>query len=217
MDLRTFIGAMTWRDWLAVIGFIVLPLSALNAFFGLRSRYLDWRGTSTKKKFEKRLRQLKVELANIEASKQNLPVFFLQVLASAMPAIGLCTAALALFMGAFAIFRIPLSGFRVLEFAYLGLGITSTVIAAGVWAKVYRLVKIVNNPKDFGLELLGFIYTGRQKGYVVGEEEFILSLMKNTKIFTDDERVQLFSRSFDLDRSSINDYGTKPVHRDNGA
>jgi hypothetical protein len=212
----TFIGAMTWRDWAAVIGLIVLPLSALNSFFGLRARYRDRRGIKSKKNFEKRLEQLKSELVQIEKYKQNLPAFFLQVLRNAMPTFTLFFVAIALFMAAFTIYAISWPSLRIFEFVYLGLGLLSIVIAVVFWSKLYRLVKIVNNPKNFGIELLEFIYAGRQKGFIAGEEDFIRSLINNT-IFTEDERVQLFSRSFDLDRNSISAYGTKPVHRDNGA
>jgi hypothetical protein len=212
----TFIGTMTWRDWIAVIGLIVLPLSALNAFFGLRARYKDWQGTKNKKNFDKRLEQLKAELVQIENYKHNLPAFFLHIMTKAIPLFALCFVSLFLFMGAFAIYRIPLAGFRVFEFLYLGVGLLLMGYALARWRKLTRLTEIVNSPKDFGIELLNLIYTGGQKGFIVGEEDFIRSLI-NKKIFTDDERVQLFSHSFDLDRSSVNDYGTKPVHRDNGA
>jgi len=87
-------------------------------------------------------------------------------------------------------------------------------LALTQWKTLTRLVEIVNSTKAFGIELLEFVYAGRQKGFIVGEEEFIHSLINN-KIFDDDERVQLFSHSFDLDRSSVSDHGLKAVHRDN--
>jgi hypothetical protein len=217
MDLKTVMQGMTFWNWLSLC--LVLPaiLGGLNATLSLKSRYLDWRGIQSKKQFVHRLAQLKVELAQIETHKKNLPAFLVHLSATAIPALGLFFGAVILFIGAFTIFRIPLSNFLVFEFLYLAIALLFGILAGERWKRLARMVEIVNSPIKFGLELIDFIYTGRQKGFIVGGENFILSLMKNSDIFTDDERAQLFSRSFDLDRGSINDYGTEPVHRDNGA
>lgn len=214
-QIWTFIQNLTWRDWVAIVGLIVLPLSALNAFFGLRTRYKDWQGIKSKANFEKRLGQLKGELVLIQTFRLNLPMFFLEVLTQAAPMIGLLFAAITLFMGGLTIYRMPWPGFWIFEYLYLLLGITGMIYVTAWWRRLQRLITIVNSPKDFGIELLDFIYTGRQKGFITGEEQYIRSVINN-KIFSEDEKVQLFSRSFDLDRSSVNDHGTKPVHRDNG-
>jgi hypothetical protein len=71
-----FVRSMTVWNWLALIAFIFLPLSALNAFFGLRSRYRDWRGTKSQKGFEKRLQQLSMKMDVNETFKQNIDGYF---------------------------------------------------------------------------------------------------------------------------------------------
>ncbi len=55
MGWGEWIGTFNFWNWLALAGFIVLPLSALNAFLGLRARWRDWRATKSKEGFEKRL------------------------------------------------------------------------------------------------------------------------------------------------------------------
>src|ERR1051325_9520512 len=80
MDIKNFIQDMTVWNWLALIAFIFFPLSALNAFFGLRARYRDWRGTKSKKAFDKRLTQLGDEVRRIETFRNNLAGYFVWVL-----------------------------------------------------------------------------------------------------------------------------------------
>jgi hypothetical protein len=54
MDPKAFIQSMTFWNWLALVLVIPALLGGLNAFFSLKSRYLDWRGTNNRKQFEKR-------------------------------------------------------------------------------------------------------------------------------------------------------------------
>ena len=215
MDIPTIVKGMTLWNWFSLIAILALPFTLLNALLSLRSRYLNWQGIQSKKKFEKRLAQLKAELVQIETHKDNVPAFLIEIVAKAMPLLLLCFTAILLFMAAFAIYRIPIAGFRIFEFLYLGLGLFLMGYAITRWKTLTRLVEIVNSPKTFGLELLDFIYTGRQKGFIIGEEDFIRSLIKH-HIFTEDERVQLFNRSFDLD-GGMASHEIKAVHRDNGA
>ena len=65
-----FIRNMTIWNWLALIAFIFFPLSALNAFFGLRSRFLDWRGIQNKKKFQERLKDFGLQLFILDLYKE---------------------------------------------------------------------------------------------------------------------------------------------------
>src|SRR5438128_386008 len=78
--LWTFIGNMTIWNWLALIAFIFFPLSALNAFFGLKVRYKDWRASQGKKKYRQRLLRYHYELKRIENYLANEKQFFLEVL-----------------------------------------------------------------------------------------------------------------------------------------
>src|SRR3989442_8439689 len=64
--LIDFVRSMTVWNWIALIAFIFFPLSAWNAFLSLKSRYRDWNGTKNKQKFDKRLRELKAEFAEIQ-------------------------------------------------------------------------------------------------------------------------------------------------------
>src|SRR5688500_6887697 len=100
---------MTFWNRITLIAFIFFPLSALNAFFGLRTRFKDWRGIKSKKNFEKRLKELKQELIQIETFRMNLSIFFLEILRRAMPPIALVFLTILAFMGAFAIYRIPVA------------------------------------------------------------------------------------------------------------
>src|SRR2546421_87706 len=123
MDPKAFMQSMTVWNWLSLIAILALPFTFINAVLSLKSRYRDWQGTKSKKKFEKRLQQLKSELVQIEDYKKNLPAFFVDILAKAMPLLGLMSAGVLLFMGAFTIFRLPLPGFRIFELLYLVVGI----------------------------------------------------------------------------------------------
>ena len=58
LDLREFFRDMTFWNWIALIAFIFFPISALNAFLGLRARYRDWKGVRNQKQFLIRLAQL---------------------------------------------------------------------------------------------------------------------------------------------------------------
>ncbi len=75
-QIKSFIQAMTFWNWLTLIAFCFACISVLNAVFGLRSRYLDWKGGRTRKGFEERLKQLEVEWSIVESYKKNLPEFF---------------------------------------------------------------------------------------------------------------------------------------------
>lgn len=60
--------------------FCLFPVSALNAFFDLRSRYLDWQGPQSKIKFRKRLRQLSKQLSLIDQYRKEPHIFALRLL-----------------------------------------------------------------------------------------------------------------------------------------
>jgi hypothetical protein len=79
-----FIRGMTFWNWIALIAFIFFPLSALNAFLSLKSRYLDWQGTKSKQAFENRLRQLEVQIFVIGEYRKQPAIFFRDVLDEGM-------------------------------------------------------------------------------------------------------------------------------------
>jgi len=80
---RTFVQGMTIWNWLALIAFIFFPLSALNAFFGLRSRYLDWQAPKSKAKFKKRVTELFRQVIRIGRYRKEPQFFYLLVLNNA--------------------------------------------------------------------------------------------------------------------------------------
>ncbi len=75
-----FIKAMTIWNWITLIAFIFFPLSALNAFFSLKGRFLDWRGTKNKELYKKRLEQLERQLSQIEEYKKDSSKLFFKTL-----------------------------------------------------------------------------------------------------------------------------------------
>src|ERR1043165_8510034 len=75
-----FIKAMTLWNWLSLIAFIFLPLSVLNSFLSLKSRYLDWSATKNRKDFNQRLEELQNQLLRIAEYKTSLASLFIDVM-----------------------------------------------------------------------------------------------------------------------------------------
>jgi hypothetical protein len=92
--IKAFFDAMTFWNWLALIAFFVLPLSALNAFLGLKSRYKDWNARQSKVKFEKRAKQLQKHLSEIHDYRTNPTKLWLATM-------GYLASSLYMFMAAF--------------------------------------------------------------------------------------------------------------------
>jgi magnesium-transporting ATPase (P-type) len=198
MDVRTIIQGMTVWNWLSLIAVFALPFTFINALLSLKSRYRDWQGIKSKKKFDKRLGQMKSELVQIENHSKNLPAFMINVLAKAMPLLSMFFISMLLFMGAFTIFRLPLPGFWVFEFVYLVTGIIIMMLALVQWRKLTRLIESVNNPKDFAIELLDFIYAGKKKRFIESESEFV-DYLTTSEIFKKNEQLQLQLHAIGLD------------------
>ena len=58
-QISDFVNNMTLWNWIALAGFLVLPFAALNAYFGLRDRFRDWRALRGQASLTKRLDELK--------------------------------------------------------------------------------------------------------------------------------------------------------------
>ncbi|HEV7682406.1 MAG TPA: hypothetical protein VGO68_09825 [Pyrinomonadaceae bacterium] len=78
--LKLFIQAMTFWNWIGLIAFCFASISVLNALISLKSRFRDWRGIQSKKAFEKRVKQLERELAQIKGFAAEPPKFYLYLL-----------------------------------------------------------------------------------------------------------------------------------------
>lgn len=102
-------------------------------------------------------------------------------------------------------YRIPYLNLRVPELLYLGLAVIALLLAGNDLKKLTTFVGKVYNPKKLGIEILDFIYAGRRKGFIKHDREFVQSLFKNTALFGEDERIQLFSHADTLERQLPSD------------
>jgi hypothetical protein len=80
-----WIVSWTFWNWLALVSFIVLPLSALNAFLGLRARYKDWRTLKSKEEYDKRRLEIEDRLTAIKLYNQSKHLFYLHLVNNAIP------------------------------------------------------------------------------------------------------------------------------------
>jgi len=158
---------MTVWNWLALIAFIFFPLSALNAFFSLRSRFLDWRGIQNKKKFQARLTDFKWQLFMLDMyrdqnSHTRLFQDFLSILTS------LITAAI------FFIISTAL-GSR-------GLEIITIVPLFYAFASTRRLTSLLRKliyPTLFAEQIIDFIRQGRENRLLAQDGDLIQQLFDN--------------------------------------
>jgi len=67
---------MTIWNWIALIAFVIALVSGLNAFLSLKARWLDWSGVRSKKKFDKRLKELKNQIGELVKYQNNPSQFF---------------------------------------------------------------------------------------------------------------------------------------------
>jgi len=77
--------SLTIFNWMAIIAFIFLPLSALNAFLGLKSRYNEWKPARNKKNFEKRVKEFSLRFNKIIRWRSSMMDLFIELLDDAMP------------------------------------------------------------------------------------------------------------------------------------
>lgn len=75
-----FLRSMTFWNWIALIAFLFFPLSALNAFLSLKSRYKDYRAIRSKKSFEKRLKELETWVNTIGTYRNEPHRYYLVVI-----------------------------------------------------------------------------------------------------------------------------------------
>ena len=193
--IKAFFEAMTIWNWLALIAFLFFPLSALNAFFGLRSRYRDWKGAKTKKGFDERLKELEAEWSIVESYKKNLPEFFLYLLERLVRPVIMTFIILIAFL-AFSPSSNPF-GFAetTVEKVLASVGRLMFVIAMFVvltdTLKVFLSVRRMRNPAVFGMEIIDFASNAKSNGFESdAAKELIIRLVKSN-IFDDAQKDSL--------------------------
>ncbi|HKY55326.1 MAG TPA: hypothetical protein VJM08_13505 [Anaerolineales bacterium] len=191
--IKAFFEAMTFWNWLALIAFIVLPLSALNAFLSLKSRYKDWNARQSKAKFEKRISQLKEELSEIHEYRHNLTKFISVTM-------GHLAGALYMFVVAFltGIGWLSTMGtykekavskvFFILFFLFTSISI---IRALARLLRLRRLVYNVRVPESVGERMIKLMETAKIRGWITEDDNSILTDVLNHTVFTETESTNL--------------------------
>jgi hypothetical protein len=182
-----FIKAMTLWNWLSLIAFIFFPLSALNAFFSLRSRYKDWRATSSTKRFEKRLKELET-LVNMVGTYRNEPTRYYSLVIDFIATIMI----MSLESGVAFVFAFIITTFFMKNLSLL---VTSLVIClvflVGATIHANRLLwsaRYVHVPELLKEEVLKFLASGIKKGLVPKKGgKDIVELLFHHKMVTENE------------------------------
>lgn len=178
---------MNFWNWLAIAAFAIALMGGLNAFLSLKTRYRDWRGTRNHKSFEKRLKELRKEFAEVENYHKNKFQFFSRVLEEATKPLVCIVLALILFIGAFAIYRIPLPGFRPAEFLYLVFAIAILFLAMPWIQKMSRLITNVGHPDKLVKEIIDFIKESRLRKIIPIQDETFLDKVIFSSIFDEEQ------------------------------
>jgi hypothetical protein len=188
--IKAFVESMTFWNWLALIAFIFLPLSALNAFFSLKSRYRDWRGAQTRKGFEERLTHLEKEWLIIEVYKKDLAEYFLYLTERLLRPIMMMFLLMVLFIALSP--RVP--GIAGTTFELAALRLTFIVAALIPVADVMRLtasVRRMRYPQAFGKEMIDFAANAKSNGFESDAAKQLISRMVTSNIFSDSQRDSL--------------------------
>jgi hypothetical protein len=174
--IKAFLAAMTIWNWLALIAFIFFPLSAINAFFSLRARYLDWQGQQSKVKFKKRLRQLLKQTKLIDRYRKEPQFFVLKVLDDASSILVIFLASVALFLCGWL-----LSSFNSSPPPLFLLTIATLMMSFDfmLGIQLSRLISRVRNPEAFAIRVYGFLFKGMVKGLLVGHDEMVESILQS--------------------------------------
>lgn len=190
--LKAFVESMTIWNWLTLIAFLFFPLGALNAFFGLRSRYRDWKGARTKKGFEKRLKQLEAEWLIIESYKKNLPEFFLYLLE------GLVRPVIMTFVivMAFIAFSSSINPFGLPEHLFetvianalrLAFGIITFIIVIDTM-NLFLSVTRMRKPDIFGMEIIDFASNAKSNGFESTAAKDLITRLVKSDVFDGAQR-----------------------------
>jgi len=178
--LKVFIQAMTIFNWLTLIAFLFASISVLNALLSLKTRFRDWRGTQSKKAFEKRVKQLERELVRIQKFAAEPQRFHSYLLERGTRLATSYLIAIAIFMTAFGISVSPFRGLNVeVVLAMVAVLLLGLIISAMV--ELSRLIRMVSNSKNFAVEIVKFIVDAREKGFELEDEGVLMTFLKLVK------------------------------------
>lgn len=183
-----FIKGMTIWNWIALIAFIFFPLSALNAFFSLKSRYLDWRGTKSKKEFEQRSKQLEEQLAVTLEFIEHPTKLFSYVLHRGLRMFIFFLLGLAFFMCAVFVYASPL-GDRAFPVAsgLIVIGLSGLFASLTDSFRLFRIVTMVKEPARLADTVMKFAQSGKRKGYTFASDcklpELAQAIIKKVDFF----------------------------------
>lgn len=173
--------SMTFWNWLALIAFIFFPLSALNAFLGLRSRFLDWRGIKNKKEFEKRLKEWEDLVAIVGLYKNDSSKLIAMILKNAWVVLRWFCLAAFIFVWAFIISI----SFQILAIPFL---LVSQLL---LWkcftyiTKVFKIIRYVSEPETLVKSIREFMASGTFKGLLPDKgENAIVEALFNQNLLT---------------------------------
>lgn len=181
MDRITlFLETMTIWNWLALIAFIFFPLSALNAFLNLKTRYRDWRGIQNKKQFDKRIKELKTQFFMTETYKQDSTAFFTVVLWYASELLAPLIIVIALFS----------LGAQVWQ-SYLAATIVSSIFMKHAIA-LNQLISRVQFPELFAIAIIEFIKSGADKGLNSESADRLIHDVGRSNVYSTTQREIVF-------------------------
>jgi hypothetical protein len=167
---------------------MIALMSGFNAFLNLKSRYRDWRGTKSRKGFEKRLGQLKGEFEVIATFKQNISGYFVWTLDAAVTPLKSFGLAFMLLLIAF---LVPGDFLRML---FVLIALLITTFGAGAAMHLFRIIRFVAMPADLVQEIIEFVKNAKDKGVTSSEgEEFIFAITQ-ASFFTKEEKELIYAR-----------------------
>jgi hypothetical protein len=181
----TFVNSMTLWNWLALIAFIFFPLSALNAFFSLRARFLDWRATSSKKEFPVRLERLNSLLVEAVHYRRNTSEFFIRVLYDAMWPVLSTFLGIICFVGAFyrgVIYRPETKMSHILAVIANNLSVLAFFIAAFLFLKLTVLVRNVKKPEFLGSHILNYISESKANNVIPDDSKPLIKEIIDSEV-----------------------------------
>lgn len=175
--VREFIRNMTVWNWLAAAAFFLALLGGLNAFLSLKLRYRDWRGTKSKKEFEKRKTELASQLISLEMHKKDPTTFFVHFLFKATLAASSFLLAFLCFVGANLTITITAIFFKALALLF---SLNAVRLAFKLWLFVRRM----NYPLVWATEVIEFLKNARDKGLETAESKALLVSLAKSGVFT---------------------------------
>gem|GEM_PF-4646712 len=173
---------MTLWNWLSLILAPLAIMGGLNAFFGLRSRYQDWRGTRSNIAFKKRLRQLSEELNVIERFTDDINLFLKWALDAAITPLRSFGLAFMLLLFAFVL---PIEIFR----SPIGLiALLVTMSGVGAASHMFRVIRFVNTPDLFVDEVIAFLYEASRRRLTLDEGDDFAARFSRSGLVTNQKK-----------------------------